>query len=211
MKKTLIATVVLALLGGASLYAWKHHPSTSDAGHDHGPRVEAAGHGHDHGEEGLQVTHYAERTELFVEFPRLVVGEEAAFAAHLTQLADFKPVLQGRVSVALLGSDGKPVDTAGVDQPTVPGIFRPVIKPGQTGQHRLVLRLEAGDLGSVHDLGAVTVYPDKAAAAQAAAGEPHEDHGGIAFTKEQQWQTDFATTPVVQRSEERRVGKECRL
>ena len=47
------------------------------------------------------ITHFTERTELFVEFPYLAVGEESPFAAHFTRLSDFKPVEEGRVVVRL--------------------------------------------------------------------------------------------------------------
>ena len=86
-----------------------HHDSIDgpdDHGHEHG------GGGHDHGEHGhddhgddtaIAVTHFTDSTELFVEFPAFVVGQESAFAAHLTRLRDFKPVESGKVVVTLSG------------------------------------------------------------------------------------------------------------
>ena len=43
----------------------------------------------------LDVTHWTETTELFMEYPPLVAGQPALFAMHLTKLADFTPVSRG--------------------------------------------------------------------------------------------------------------------
>jgi hypothetical protein len=47
------------------------------------------------------LTHFTGRSELFVEFPALVVGEASPFTAHLTRLDDFKPLADVRVVVRL--------------------------------------------------------------------------------------------------------------
>ena len=66
-------------------------------------------HDHDHDEESdelepLVYTIYSEKTELFVEFKPLVVGDESRFAAHFTVLGDlFKPITEGSVSLTLTG------------------------------------------------------------------------------------------------------------
>ncbi|GMV44393.1 MAG: hypothetical protein AMXMBFR64_61090 [Myxococcales bacterium] len=160
----------------------------------------AACHGHDHPlepEEAAEelpssaVTLFAAHTELFVEFPALVVGEDAPFAAHLTRLADFKPVEAGRVVAELSG--GAPDERFEVDGPSVPGIFRPVVRPIHAGPRRLRVRLIAGDLSDEHDLGEMTVHADRAAIADAPADE---EPGLITFLKEQSWRLDFATAPV---------------
>lgn len=162
------------------------------AQHDHGGLVE---HGHDPG--AIAVTHFTDRTELFVEYPVLAVGGESAFAAHLTRLDDFQPVAAGRLIVRLSGG-GLPEEAFYVDAPSVPGIFRPVAKPANAGERRLELMLEAPDLAVTHDLGQVTVYPDPQSAA---AAQPHEEAAGdeISFLKEQQWKVDFATAEVGER------------
>lgn len=144
----------------------------------------------------VSITHYTEATELFVEFRPLVKGEPAAFAAHLTRLADFKPVRAGRVTVALTGG-GQPDERAQAEVGATPGIFRPVLTPNHAGKRRLVFRLADGNLTATHDLGEVEVHPDRNAV-QAAA---QSDQGRtVAFTKEQQWAIDFAQAPVSQRT-----------
>jgi len=160
------------------------------------PHGEAHGNGHGRGTEAI--THYAEETELFVEFPALVVGEESAFAAHLTRLSDFRPVDVGRVVVALSGG-GAAEERFTVSGPSVPGIFRPVARPQQSGSRRLSLRLESDALADLHDLGVVAVFADGDAAARAASHDEGESGAGISFLKEQQWAIDFATEEVVER------------
>jgi len=163
------------------------------AQHQHGGLV-----AHGHGADSIAKTHFTDKTELFVEFPPLVVGEESAFAAHLTRLSDFQPVDAGRLTVVLQGG-GLPEERFSVDSPSVSGIFRPVAQPKHPGKRDLVLSLESGSISSVHDLGPVTVYPDseKASAAQP---KEAEESSEIPFLKEQQWKADFATAPVATRS-----------
>ena len=119
-----------------------HEPAPGGRGHHEE-------HGHGHGESAEAVTRWSEHTELFVEYPALVVGQGSAFAAHLTRLSDFSPVHAGSVVVVLSGG-GAPEERFEVDAPSVPGIFRPVARPEQAGRRRLTLRLESeasqGDL-----------------------------------------------------------------
>lgn len=160
------------------------------------PPEENGEHGHGHDEEdprpGLVFTLWDAQTELFVEFPALVVGQESRFAAHLTRLSDFAAVNTGTMT-AELGNGGEALH-AEADAPSRPGIFRPILKPTQPGNFRLVLRYDGPGLTGAHDLGQVTVYPNTDAAV--AAAPPEEDAGGVPFLKEQQWQIPFATEPA---------------
>lgn len=168
--------------------------------HDHGDdsdRSEEHGHGHAAG--ALSFTRWSDRTELFVEFPPLVVGEESPFAAHLTRLSDFRPVDAGTVTVLLSGG-GAADERFEVTAPSVPGIFRPVAKPLHAGRRKVALRLHAPDLEDMHDLGEMEVYASQQAAA-ADLEEGSADTGGqISFLKEQQWPIDFATEEVRERT-----------
>lgn len=150
---------------------------------------------HDHGNGAEKITHFTDRTELFVEFPRLVAGETSAFAAHLTTLADFKALTAGKVSVRLAG-DGQPDEVFSVDGASQPGIFRPEVTPRHAGERELSIEIVTPDFSVTHELGPFTVYPDRKAADTEPA--PHGDEG-IGFTKEQQWNVDFATAEVVTR------------
>lgn len=162
------------------------------AEHGHGSLV---AHGHEVG--AIAITHFTDETELFVEFPPLVVGEEAPFAAHLTRLSNFLPVDKGRLTVTLSGG-GIPEEQFQVDAPSIPGIFRPVARPVNAGRRNLSLSLSSDSMSVTHDLGAFTVYPDHE---EAAAEQPHEeeDNSEIPFLKEQQWKVDFATAAAESR------------
>ncbi len=186
--QTLTLVLVLAmtlLLGGCG-----DHTAATHAAHD-----DAAEHGHDHGAGTEKLTHFTAHTELFVEFPPLVVGETSAFAAHLTTLADFRALTAGNVTVRL-GGDDQPEETFSVAGPSQPGIFRPVAIPKYSGMRELSIEVTTPQFSVTHLLGPVTVFPDRhSAEAEAVA----DDDAGIGFTKEQQWKVDFATAEAVVR------------
>ncbi len=184
MNKTLIASLCVAL----ALSACGDKPSTAAAAD--------AGHGDGHAAGAEKITHFTERTELFVEFPRLVVGEKSAFAAHLTRLSSFKALTDGKVTVILSGG-GQPDERFAVDAPTQPGIFRPEALPKQAGERELTIAVATPEFTVQHELGPVTIYANRKTADTAGG---HDDEGGIGFTKEQQWKVDFATTEVVTRA-----------
>lgn len=145
-----------------------------------------------HGNGGEKLTHFTDRTELFVEFPQLVVGEPSAFAVHLSRLSDFRALTAGKISVRLSG-DGQPDEVFSVDDPSQPGIFRPEATPKHAGERELGIEVVTPEFTVTHALGPVTVYPDrKTAEADVMAA----DDEGIVFTKEQQWKVDFATAEV---------------
>jgi RND family efflux transporter MFP subunit len=183
------APFVLVLL--AALVSCRKGPTGAD---DRGHR--GAGHA-DHGtpaeRPGASVTHFAERTELFLEYPALVCGEDSRFAAHLNDLERFKPLEKGRVEVVLSGG-GTPDERFEVTEPSPVGIFRPVVKPAHASKRRLVLTVESAGKTDRHDLGEVQVFASVADAV--AAGEAEERPGLVPFLKEQQWRTEFATAPV---------------
>lgn len=168
------------------------------------------GHGHGHDEGGLPgstVTHFARsaqddtETELFVEFGPLIVGEETPFAAHFTDCGELWTAVDSGQLVVELGGEGQGSETFSVEGPSVPGIFRPVAKPQGAGQRRLRFVLARGTRLHVHDLGEVTVFPDKATAEKALAAKADEpvDDGAISFLKEQAWKLDFSLSQVKKR------------
>lgn len=184
-------TLALTFLAAALLAACGDHDHAKPGA---AAAADQGGHGHAPGAE--KITHFSDKTELFVEFPRLVVGEKSAFAAHLTTLADFRALAAAKVSVILSGGN-VPDEMFVIDAPSQPGIFRPVAQPKQAGERELVIEVAATGYTVRHELGPVTVYADRKSAD--AAGGEHDDEGGIGFTKEQQWKVDFATAEVVKR------------
>jgi len=157
---------------------------------------------HAHNEDGSHVgeeiprlshTLWTDKTELFVEFPALIVGNPSRFAAHFTVLDKHKPVREGSVTVSLIKDDRGIRNTA--EAPSSPGIFSPAIQPKEAGKYQLVFELKTPDYSDKITIDDVTVYAnmDKAIQALGAA----EDDGSISFLKEQAWKIDFQTAPVV--------------
>ena len=164
------------------------------AGHD-SHATAAPEHGGEHAADGEKITHFGDQSELYVEFPRLVVGQPASFVAHFTWLADFKPLDRGRLTLVLAGGGGAE-ERVTMAAPDVPGIFKPVLTPQTAGQRELTLIVESDRGTLTHQLGTVAVFAD-ARAAQAEHDEHGHGAGGIPFSKEQQWKIDFATVAAV--------------
>ncbi len=194
MNKTLTQSLGASLCAALLLIGCGEgdHEHAEDGSHPPAAEAEAE---HGHGTGGEKLTHFTDRTELFVEFQQLVVGEESAFAAHLTTLSDFKALTAGKVTVRLSGR-GHPDEVFSVDGSSQPGIFRPEVTPKHAGDRDLTIEVVTPGFSVTHELGPYTVYPDRKAAEAEPA--PHDDEG-ISFTKEQQWKVDFATAEVVTR------------
>lgn len=144
--------------------------------------------------EALSVTRWTDRTELFAEYPPLVVGQTSRFAIHLTRLDSFKALTAGHVEVRLSG-DGGPAEVFVVDAPSRPGIFGVSVTPTRHGQRELAIVLRLAGLDDEHRLGPVAVYPDLAAARSAPAPDGPAVET-ISFLKEQQWALEFGTAVV---------------
>jgi RND family efflux transporter MFP subunit len=145
----------------------------------------------------LDVTRWTDTTELFMEYPVLVSGRTSLFAVHLTRLADFTPIDEGRARVEFTPeSGGQPTSLTG-PAPSRPGVFRVEDAAPPAGRYRWALVLESPSLADRHDLGTITVFADeRAAIADAESNAASEDPAAIAYLKEQQWTNPFATTHV---------------
>jgi membrane fusion protein, heavy metal efflux system len=145
----------------------------------------------------LSVTHWTDKTELFMEYPPLVAGRTSLFAVHLTTTADFKAIGAGHATIEFTPESGGPGKTLVGPQPSRPGVFRVEDVPPAAGRYRWALLLESPGLSDRHDLGSITVFPDEASAR---AGTPAErsDPAAIAYLKEQQWTNEFATALVAE-------------
>ena len=144
----------------------------------------------------LDVTSWTDTSELFMEHPPLVAGQTPLFAVHLTRLADFSPLTAGRPRLELTPiSGGAPTVLQGLE-PSRPGVFRIESAMPAAGQYRWALLMEAPDLSDRHDLGEITVFADEQEANADAESRAAEDPAAIAYLKEPQWTTDFATVLV---------------
>jgi len=146
--------------------------------------------------EPISVTHWTTKTELFAEYPPLVVGRTSRFAVHLTTLDDFKPVRSGRVTITLRNASGN-VQSFSADAPSRPGIFGVDVRPGSSGDVSMNVGFEDRALKDMHELGQVPVAESESKVVHAADAE---EEGGISFLKEQQWVLDFGTALVVERT-----------
>ena len=146
--------------------------------------------------EPVSVTRWSAVTELFAEYPPLQVGQLSRFAIHLTDLALFKPVRQGRVGVEL-DYGNSIVESFAVDGPSQPGIFGVDVEPARSGRPLLTVTLQSSSLNDVHPLGTVAVHGEQEPPSRPPipAGDGHADTA-VSFLKEQQWNLPFATQLV---------------
>ncbi|WP_028886219.1 efflux RND transporter periplasmic adaptor subunit [Teredinibacter turnerae] len=164
--------------------------SYAGGGHPHGEERGAESHGDHVGhsdEPALVYTHYTDTTELFVEFPPLVVGEPSTFVAHFTRMDNFKPLTSGVLDIHLK-QNNKTAARFRVKSPARTGIFLPDVTAKKAGKYQLLLEVRDGDLHAIHDLGEVTVFPDSASVTI----DQDEAEGEINYLKEQQWVNPFA-------------------
>jgi RND family efflux transporter MFP subunit len=159
---------------------------------DHAHDAEGNHIGENTGVLGISQTIWTEQTELFVEFPALVVGQTTRFAAHFTQLDGHKPILEGAVTVSLVkGTNGI---RHKVDAPNSPGIFTPALQPKEAGNYALIFDLETTGYKDRIVIAQVEVF---ASLEEASNSIPQEtEGGGINFLKEQAWKIAFQTEPV---------------
>ncbi len=146
--------------------------------------------------EAVVVTQWTSVTELFMEYPPLQVGQTSRFAVHLTDLASFQPLREGRVSVELDYGNGM-VERFAANGPSQPGIFGVDVTPARPGRPSMVVRLQSPSAEDSHLLGPASVLGKRETLSQnaAPAGKGHGDEA-ISFLKEQQWNLDFATRLV---------------
>ncbi|MBU2491190.1 MAG: efflux RND transporter periplasmic adaptor subunit [Bacteroidetes bacterium] len=154
--------------------------------HDHEAEV------HEHG--GTSVTQYTDSTEIFMEYPALVVNGEAKFLVHLTDLKNFKAVTQGILTVVFTNGSGTKLSLT-EDKPVRDGIYTPIIKFPEPGNYTMNITLKGKQVNDNIVVNDVKVYSNENEI-------PHEEEtasAGISFLKEQQWKIDFDNEPVVKR------------
>ena len=166
--------------------------SMSSCTHEHGEGA------HTHGDEThaphepelkpLAFTIWTKKSELFVEFPPLIIGKESRFAAHFSDMANFKAIEEGEVMVRLQEGTKIAIEN-GVPKPSSPGIFRPAITPEKPGIYSLDFFLKTASFSDTITISDITVYPNEEAAMAANPPQPESDE--VSFLKEQAWKIDF--------------------
>lgn len=164
--------------------------------------VEKEGHAHDaeggHMNEAserpaVDYTRWTDKTELFVEFPTLVVDETSGFAAHFTILNKHQPVREGSVTVSLV-RDGKGIRQS-VKSPSSPGIFSLSLQPKTAGIYQLIFDLTTSEYQDRIVIDNIQVFANAQEAIKEIAKQEAEGDV-ISFLKEQAWKMDFQTAPV---------------
>lgn len=156
---------------------------------------------------GGSITFWSSKTELFMEYPALIVGKMHSFAVHLTWLADFKPVSEGKLTLEFHSTDGIQVVTSS-GKPTSPGIYRPTVKFDRAGSYDLRIFID----GKLKDTLHIEDIPVFASISEVSAEEvsPPGEHL-VPFLKEQQWKIDFRTETVHRQSISGTVRAACEI
>jgi cobalt-zinc-cadmium efflux system membrane fusion protein len=139
---------------------------------------------------GGAVTLWTDSTELFMEYPALIVGAPDKFAVHLTDLTDFAPLRTGRVTLRFEPKSGGEPVVVMQDQPRAPGIYGPAPNFSRPGTYRLTIAVESPQARDTIDAGELQVYRSHRDVPR----EQESGSSGISFLKEHQWKTPgFAT------------------
>lgn len=159
------------------------------------PPAEPPSHGAD--DDSWSVTAWGERFEVFPEVATLVAGQVATAHTHVTRLADFAALVEGKVEIVLVSAAGEEVFSA--DHAVRPGIFAIDVEPRQAGEADLLFRIH--DQEGIEEIRGGRVRVGSATAAggllQAPAPRGGSDGGEpLSFLKEQQWKSVFATAWV---------------
>jgi RND family efflux transporter MFP subunit len=168
--------------------------SAEEQGHAHAP--DGSHVNENEGKPAVDHTVWTDKTELFVEFPALTVGETSRFAAHFTVLDKHKAIQTGNVTVSLIKGNKGIRNT--VNAPSSPGIFTPSLQPKEAGIYQLVFELKTPQYSDRIILDDIQVYATAEEAVQAL-GSAEEGGGAITFLKEQAWKMEFQTAPVIEK------------
>jgi len=144
-----------------------------------------------HGPAPIVVTHFTDKVQLFMEYPRLVRGEEARFLAHVTVLDTGDPVRSGRLELQLSQPDGTVISVVAAE-PARDGLFIPVKAFDTSGTYTGRVRVSSPQVEDEFEFGVVVIHPDERSALAAAEAEvADEPAGAIPFLLEQQWPIEF--------------------
>jgi RND family efflux transporter MFP subunit len=191
--KNILLTMALAIIALAGC-----HSNDAAGGHSNDHAHDANGNHIKPAEsqlEPLAFTLYSDKTELFVEFKPLVVGQESRFAAHFTALGKlFKAVSEGSVTLSLVQGN-QVVQSITAEKPEVPGIFRLRMSPNKPGIFQLVFDIKTPNYSDKIQLENIEVFADEKTALSKQ--EPTEESGtDISYLKEQAWKVEFANEPA---------------
>ena len=140
--------------------------------------------------EGNSVTIWTDKTELFMEYPQILVGDSVSFAAHLSFMDNFKPVEEGKMNLEF--KSGANLVSLDLNAPAQSGIFRPKTVFKTPGIYNLTITFN-GRVKDTLQVNNVVVYSN---INEIKAKEEPGKENPISFLKEQQWKIDFAAEPA---------------
>ncbi|MCH7615733.1 MAG: efflux RND transporter periplasmic adaptor subunit [Nitrospinae bacterium] len=140
----------------------------------------------------ISITLWSDQAELFLEYPPLVAGHASTFAAHLTDLRTFRPVITGTVEIRMT-TTGQPALTFLASAPLRPGIFTPSVTMPEPGTYDMELALMSDSLNETFHIPNVQVLSSKAEVEHQTQQEPLGLQEEVTFLKEQQWKVAFGT------------------
>ncbi len=157
-------------------------------------KVENTAHAHTHASKSY--TLFSDNIEIFAEIDAFTKGHGSHFAIHLTDLENYKPIKSGIVIISIKGAQTNFVST--IEAPEKPGIYHGKFVAKNIEKVNLKITYQGDDFSHTFNFGSFEVYADdhvaeKAFAAKAGAHSSEE----IIFTKEQAWETDFATLELI--------------
>ncbi len=146
---------------------------------------------------GAVVTHWTDALELFVEYPPHVRGLEGdVWAIHLTWLADWSPVEEGSLTLALEGPGGAREEIV-MPAPARAGVFTAAPVLPAAGIWRADLTLAVGGREYPVPVGELEVFESVDALLP---DEEVSPPGLITLLKEQQWVMPFAVAAAEEKS-----------
>lgn len=176
-----IINLLVALLAAVSFSGCGHSDHKDAPGHD------------DH----IPVSAYADGVELFAEVTPLVTGDECVITAHLTGLADFKPVGDATLT-ATLTSGGKSASATAT--PTDhKGIYKLTLTPAAAGDATLSFEVKSAVADTRLTVGDLKVFDDDREAEEFAEESMPHSSNAVPFTKAMSWKVKFSTVPVSRR------------
>jgi membrane fusion protein, heavy metal efflux system len=136
----------------------------------------------------IAITQWTDKMEIFMEYETAVVGQEIKFIIHLTTMADFQPVREGKVTLNFKQPNGSNI-TVENDALLREGIFTPVRIFETAGDYEFNINYQGAKATESFSVGHFRVYSsfEDIPFSEESAGEE------ITYLKEQQWKTSFAT------------------
>lgn len=138
---------------------------------------------------GIAITQWTDKMEIFMEYETAVVGQEIKFIIHLTTMADFQPVREGKVTLHFIQSNGSTISVQ-KDELLREGIFTPVKIFETAGDYHFNIDYQSAKETESFSIGTFRVYSKFA---DIPTSEEEDAGEEITYLKEQQWKTSFAT------------------